>query len=124
MNKVILIGNIGKDPSQRTAGNKIVASLSLATTVKWKDGKRTEWHNIVAWEKLGEFVMRYCKKGEKIGVEGEIRYEKYLKDGEEKYITKIYADKIHKLTWSDDDSEKKNETNKLEIKEEDDEIPF
>lgn len=98
VNKVILIGNLGKDPEVRHAqnGSKIV-SLSVATSEQWKDGatgeakSRTEWHRVVIFnEKIGEIVERYLKKGAKVYLEGQLQTRKWVdNNGQEKYTTEV-----------------------------------
>ena len=97
VNKVILIGNLGKDPEiKHTQQGKPVATFSLATNERYrdKDGQwqdRTEWHNIVLWERLAEVAGEYLKKGGKVYIEGRIRTESWddKQTGQKKYITKI-----------------------------------
>jgi single-strand DNA-binding protein len=98
VNKVILVGNLGKDPKVSTlnSGDKVV-SFTLATSESWKDknsGERrekTEWHNIVIYnDNIGRIVEQYCKKGSKVYLEGQIQTRKYNdQSGAEKYITEI-----------------------------------
>ena len=98
VNKVILLGNIGKDPEARVMqnGNKVV-SFSLATSESWRDkatGERkekTEWHNVVIFnENLCKVVEQYCKKGSKVYIEGQIQTRKWTdKDGNERYTTEV-----------------------------------
>ena len=97
VNKVILIGNLGKDPESRSFqnGGKVV-SFSLATSETWNDrgsGERrekTEWHNVVIRnEKLAELAERYLKKGSKVYIEGSVQSRKYEAGGQERYITEI-----------------------------------
>ena len=104
VNKVILVGNVGKDAEVRYLDNNVaVASFSLATSETYtaKSGEKvtsTEWHNIVAWRALGEFAGKYILKGRQIYVEGRIKNRSYDdKDGVKKYITEIYADTIQLL---------------------------
>ena len=104
INKVILIGNLGKDPELRyTPNSKAVATFSLATTEKWKDKdgqaqEKTEWHNIVAWGKQAEICKEYLKKGSSIYVEGRLQHRSYDdKDGNKKYITEIVARSVQML---------------------------
>ena len=102
LNKVMLIGNLGKDPELRyTTSGVAVATFSLATNEQWKDQdgntqERTEWHNIVAWKKLAEICGEWLKKGKKIYVEGRIQTRSYddKNTGAKKYITEIVADNI------------------------------
>jgi single-strand DNA-binding protein len=100
VNKVILVGHLGKDPDVRTleSGAK-VATFTLATTETYrnKDGQRvdqTEWHNIVVWRGLAEVVEKFLKKGNQVYIEGRIRSRSYEKDGQKKYITEINADNM------------------------------
>ena len=98
VNKVILIGNLGKDPkvSQLNSGDRVV-SFTLATSDSWKDKntgerkERTEWHNVVVFnENIGKIVEQYCKKGSKVYLEGQIQSRKYNdQSGAERYITEI-----------------------------------
>jgi single-strand DNA-binding protein len=98
VNKVILVGNLGKDPKVSTlnSGDKVV-SFTLATSESWKDkntGERrekTEWHNVVIYnENIGRVVEQYCKKGSQVYLEGQIQTRKYNDaSGAEKYITEI-----------------------------------
>ena len=96
VNKVILIGNLGKDPEVRNleSGAK-VANFSLATTENYKDRngnkvERTEWHNIVLWRGLADIAERYLRKGSKVYIEGRIRSRSYDdKDGNKRYVTEI-----------------------------------
>jgi single-strand DNA-binding protein len=100
LNKVQLIGNIGKDAELKyTPSSVAVASFSVATSEQWKDDagnkqEKTEWHNIVAWRKLAEICGEYVKKGGKIYVEGKLSTRTYEKDGVKQYRTEIVADNI------------------------------
>jgi single-strand DNA-binding protein len=101
VNRVILIGNLGKDPEIRNLeGGVKKASFSLATseTYKGKNGEKvdqTEWHNIVLWRGLAEVAESYLKKGNTIFVEGKIKTRDYTdKDGNKRYITEIVADNM------------------------------
>src|SRR5215210_6533376 len=98
LNKAMLIGNVGQDPEIRTIPSGArVAQFSVATSRRWNDKngqqqEKTEWHRIVAWEKLVEVIERFVKKGDRIYVEGEIEYRQYQdKDGVTKYTTEIRA---------------------------------
>jgi single-strand DNA-binding protein len=99
LNKVILIGNIGKDPEVRTLENNVKnARFSLATTESYKDKNgqkvdQTEWHNIIVWRGLAEVAEKYLRKGMPLYVEGKIRRREYTdKDGVKKYMYEIQAD--------------------------------
>jgi len=101
MNKAILIGNVGKDPEVLKKDTTIV-KLSLATSETYKDksGERktvTEWHSIIMFGKLAEIAEKYVKKGDKLYIEGKIKYENYEKDGITKYFTQIIANNIEML---------------------------
>ena len=101
LNKAILIGNLGADPEVRATSNgNRVATLSLATSRQWKgaDGQRqekTQWHRVICWnaargQQLADIAERYCKKGEKVYVEGEIEYRTWQdKEGQTRYSTEI-----------------------------------
>jgi len=99
VNKVILIGNLGKDPEVKyTPSGTPVAKFSLATNERYKDKggewqDRTEWHNIVAWQRLAEIVGEYVKKGSKIYIEGRLQTSSWedKQSGEKKYKTEIVA---------------------------------
>ncbi len=104
INKVILIGNLGDDPSTKyTQGGMAITRASLATTSvrKDKDGNQkeeTQWHRVVFFGKLAEIAGEYLKKGSQVYIEGEIRYDKYTdKEGIEKYSTDIIANEMQML---------------------------
>jgi len=98
LNKVILIGNLGRDPEVRyTPGGLAVANFSMATSETWtnKEGEketRTEWHRIVAWGKLGEICGEYLSKGKQVYIEGRIQTREWEdKEGNKRYTTEIIA---------------------------------
>lgn len=104
VNKVILVGNLGKDPDVRyTQTGSAVANFSIATSEQWndRDGKkqeRTEWHNIVVWGKSAEHCGQYLSKGRQVFVEGSIRTRSYDdKSGNKRYITEIVAQRVQFL---------------------------
>jgi len=104
VNKVILVGNLGKDPEVRfTAGGKAVARFSLATSEVWNDAEgsrqeRTEWHNVVVWGKQAETCGQYLAKGRQVYLEGSIRSRQYDdKEGNKKYITEVIAQRVQFL---------------------------
>ena len=105
LNKVMLIGNLGKDPEVRfTASGQAVASFSLATSEKFK-GKsgemeeRTEWHNITLWGKLAEIAGEYLSKGKTVYIEGRLQTRKWQdKSGNDRYTTDIVGDKMQMLS--------------------------
>jgi single-strand DNA-binding protein len=103
VNKVLLVGNLGKDPVVRfTPTGRAVCTFSLATSEQWKTDagqqERTEWHNIVVWGKNGEHCGQYLKKGRQVFVEGAIRSRTYdAKDGNPRAITEIVAQRVQFL---------------------------
>jgi single-strand DNA-binding protein len=114
VNKVILLGNLGKDPEVRYTGSGVaVATFSMATSEQWRDAdgnaqERTEWHNIVVWRKLAEIVGEYLKKGSKIYCEGRLQYRTYDdKNGVKRYVTEIVMDTLVML-----DGKKSGETHR------------
>ena len=100
LNKVQLIGNLGRDPELKyTSAGVAVATFSIATSDSWKDQEgntqeRTEWHNIVAWRKLAEICGEWLKKGKRVYIEGRLQTRSYEKDGVKKYTTEIVADQL------------------------------
>ena len=124
VNKVILIGNLGKDPEVRYLDSGVaVANLSLATSENYKnkDGERvtqTEWHDVVLWRGLAEVAEKYLKKGSSIYVEGKLRTNKWVdKDENTRYKTEILADKLTMLGKSN------SQESSIENSSEDD-LPF
>jgi single-strand DNA-binding protein len=106
INKVILVGNVGRDPEVRHLDSGVaVATFTLATSESYvaKNGDRvtsTEWHNIVLWRGLADVAEKYVKKGKQLYIEGRIRTRSYEdKDGQKKYVTEIYGD-VMKLLGS------------------------
>lgn len=104
VNKVILVGNVGKEAEVRYLDSGVaVATFPLATSETYtaKNGEKvtnTEWHNIVAWRALGEFAGKYIEKGRQLYVEGQIRNRSYDdKDGNKRYVTEIVANTIQLL---------------------------
>jgi single-strand DNA-binding protein len=105
VNKVILIGNLGRDPETRySAEGSAITNVSVATTDRWKDKtsgemkEQTEWHRVVFFNRLAEVAGEYLKKGRPVYVEGRLRTRKWTdKDGVEKYTTEIVADVMQLL---------------------------
>jgi single-strand DNA-binding protein len=104
VNKVILIGNLGKDPEVRhLEGGIAVARFPIATSETFKDKsgekqERTEWHNIVVWRGLAEVAEKYLRKGQSVFIEGKLRTNNYQdKDGVQRYSTEIVADNMTML---------------------------
>lgn len=135
INKVILVGNLGRDPELRaTQSGTAVANFTLATTERWTDRQgqrqeRTEWHRIVAWGKLAEIVKEYLTKGKQVYIEGSIRTRQWEdRDGNTRTTTEIRADTLLMLgrpgdeEWFADREPEPEETSQAEIT--DDDIPF
>ena len=104
VNKVILIGNLGKDPEVRNLPDGgSITNFSIATTDSWKDKsgekqEKTEWHRISTFQKLAEICGTYLKKGSQVYIEGRLQTRKWTdKDGAEKYSTEVIADKMQML---------------------------
>ncbi|TNF08232.1 MAG: single-stranded DNA-binding protein [Gammaproteobacteria bacterium] len=105
INKVILIGNLGKDPETRyLPSGGAVTNLTLATSESWKDKQtgqqqeRTEWHRVVFFNRLAEIAAEYLKKGSKVYIEGSLRTRKWQgQDGQDRYTTEIVASEMQML---------------------------
>ncbi len=105
VNKVILIGNLGKDPEVRyTAGGSAVANVTIATSEAWKDRQsgdtqeRTEWHSVVFFSRLAEIAKEYLRKGSKVYIEGRLQTRKWQdKNGQDRYTTEIIANEMQML---------------------------
>ena len=109
VNKVILVGNLGKDPDLKyTPSGDAVATFTLATSEKFKgrDGQmqeKTEWHNIVVWRQLAEICGKFLAKGKQVYLEGKIQSRSYDdRDGNKKYITEIVCDQMQMLGSKND----------------------
>ena len=104
INKAILVGRLGRDPEVRyTADGRAVANFSIATSEEWKDKgtgekrERTEWHRIVAFDRLGEICGEYLSKGRMVYAEGRIQTRSWEKDGVTRYTTEIVASNVQFL---------------------------
>jgi single-strand DNA-binding protein len=105
VNKVILVGNLGRDPETRyNPEGGAICNISVATTETWKDKasgekqERTEWHRVVFFNRLAEIAGEYLKKGSQVYVEGSLRTRKWQdKEGQERYTTEIVADRMQML---------------------------
>tara|TARA_B100000242_G_C43048142_1_gene489354 strand:+ start:564 stop:983 length:420 start_codon:yes stop_codon:yes gene_type:complete len=136
VNKVILVGNLGKDPEVRYLDSGVaVANFSLATTENYKNKQgekvsQTEWHNIVLWRGLAEVAEKWLKKGSSVYIEGKIRTNKWEdKEGNTRYNTEILADNMTMLgnRINADVSDKNDIKTASEIKsvnDENDDLPF
>ena len=105
VNKVILVGNVGQDPETKfTASGTAIANLSVATSESWKDKQtgqqvdKTEWHRVVAFNRLAEIIGEYVKKGSKVYIEGKLTTRKWQdKSGADRYTTEIVASEMQML---------------------------
>lgn len=108
VNKVILVGNLGKDPVLKDTGSSNVCNFPIATSESWKDKQgnkqeRTEWHDIVVWGKIGENCAKYLKKGRQVYVEGRLQTRSWDDDnGNKRYATDVIARDVQFLTGSGD----------------------
>jgi single-strand DNA-binding protein len=110
LNKVQLIGRLGKEPEQRNISkDKAVTIFSVAVDNIWKSKgetkKSTDWFNVEAWGKLGEICKKFLQKGQLVYVEGALRTDKYEHEGETKYFTKVIASKMQMLEWKGKEDE-------------------
>ena len=111
LNRVQLIGNLGKDPESRfTATGKKVCKFSLAVNRAWKTAEGeakedTDWFNVEAWGKLGEICQQYLGKGRLVFVEGRLRTDKYEHEGETRYFTKVVASQMQMLDSKPEEGE-------------------
>lgn len=105
LNKVIIIGNLGRDPETKTLDTSTICNLSVATSRKYKsksgeDVEETEWHRVSVFGKLAETCSRYLSKGRTVCVEGRLRTRQWEKDGEKRYATEIVAESVQFLGGS------------------------
>lgn len=123
INKAIILGRLGKDPDVRTTqSGKKCATLSIATSEKYKDQEKTEWHRIVLWEKLAEISEKYLKKGGLVYIEGKIQTRDYDDKGTKKYVTEIVANQIS--LCGGNSTQKENSTDRQQEQIMSDDIPF
>ncbi len=104
INKVILIGNLGRDPETRySQGGNPITNFSVATSDSWRDKQsgeqqeRTEWHNVVCFSRLAEIAGEYLRKGSKVYIEGSLRTSNWEKDGQKHYRTEVIAREMQML---------------------------
>ena len=102
-NKAIILGNLGKDPEMRAAGNSNVCNFPVATSETWIDKdknkqEKTEWHRIVVWGKQADACNKFLKKGSKVLIEGRLATRKWEKDGKEMYTTEVIAEHVQFLS--------------------------
>lgn len=131
VNKVIVLGNLGKDPDLRHLPNgDAVCNFSLATTESWKDKEgnkqdKTEWHNIVIFRKLAEIAGEYLKKGRPVYIEGRLQTRKWQdKEGKDRYTTEIVADQMQMLGSRDEAKEVAKTSAPANFEDMESDIPF
>ena len=135
VNKIILVGNVGKDPDIKHFDNgSMVASFSLATTEKGYTAQngtsipdRTEWHNIVCWRGLAKVVEQFVKKGSQLYIEGKIRSRSYDDaSGLKRYVTEVYVDDLQLLGNKTNNTSESSgqQATTAPINESDDDLPF
>jgi single-strand DNA-binding protein len=135
INKVILVGNLGKDPELRyTPNGTAVATFPLATSSRWKDSagesqQRTEWHRIVTWGRQAEVCNEYLKKGSQVYLEGRIQYRSFDdKEGNKRFVTEIIARLVQMLGRREPETslppEQMAEVEKEASTEEEEDLPF
>ena len=110
VNKVILLGRLGKDPETTyTPSGMAVCRFSLATSKKKKDGSEiTSWHRCIAWDKAGELIAQYVSKGRELYIEGELSYGQYEKDGITRYTTDIVVRQFNFISGGQQQSNQQN----------------
>lgn len=131
VNKVILVGNLGKDPEVRhLEGGASVANFTLATTETYKDktGNRqeqTEWHNIVVWRGLADVAEKYLKKGMTIYIEGKLRSRSWDdKEGNKRYTTEIVGDTFTILSKKENSQQSQGNEGNISLPKSGDDLPF
>ena len=118
VNKVILVGTLGRDPETKTFPNGgSLTQFSIATTEKWKDKnsgeqkEHTEWHRITASNRLGEIAQQYLKKGSKVYIEGKLKTRQWIdQNGQERYTTEISASELQMLDSKGDSNYQQNQS--------------
>jgi len=131
MNKIILIGRVGKEPEMRSINAGIdICSLTLATSESYKDkqtGERkiiTEWHNCVAFGQLASVISKFVKKGDMLTVEGKIKTDSYIKNDEKRYSTKIIINNIEFCGLKKDSNSQSDKQSNINTNEQVGDLPF
>lgn len=105
VNKVILLGNLGNDPEGKQTTNNYVCQFNLATSQKYKDEEKTEWHRVVVWGKMAEACARYLIKGSKVYIEGRLQTRSWEDEhGQKKYTTEVVAARVEFLSQKQEQS--------------------
>jgi single-strand DNA-binding protein len=131
VNKVILVGNLGRDPeTKHLQGGIAVTTFSIATSESWKDKQsgeskeRTEWHNVTCFARLAEIAGQYLKKGSKVYIEGQLRTSSWEKDGQKHYKTEAMARELQMLDGKGERQEPRQDRPIINDNGFDDSIPF
>ena len=124
MNKVILVGNVGRDPEfKHLDSGGVIANFSLATR-EWggkEKGEFTEWHRLVAFGKIAETVEKYVTKGRSLCIEGRLQTRSWEKDGTKRYMTETV---VNRLEFAGPKPQKNTEADQSDLYEDDDDVPF
>lgn len=119
LSRTEIIGYVSKDPDVRTTGTgKKVCNFSIPTSRKWGEGESTEWHRLVAWDRLAEIVEQYVRKGTLLHIDGVLQTRSWEKDGVTRYTTEIVVQKLTLLPG------KGKKDGPAKVEDESDEIPF
>lgn len=131
VNKVILVGNIGKDPETRHINDAKITTVSVATSEAWTDKatgqkqERTEWHRVVFFNRLAEIAGEYLRKGSKVYIDGQLRTRKWQdKDGSERYTTEIVAREMQMLSGIPGNAPSTKPSEPPPVEDFEDDIPF
>jgi single-strand DNA-binding protein len=129
VNRVILVGRIGKEPETKQVNDSKVTKVTLATSETYKkDGNKvetTEWHTVIAWRGLAEVIEKYVKKGDLLYVEGRIKTRMWEdKDGKKNYTTEIQADNIQMLGGKKEEAKPESKLGRTTAPDDDDNAPF
>jgi len=106
MNRTIILGNVGSDPKFKDLGDNQVVNFSVAVSERPKSGdkeKSTDWFHVVAWNQIALFVEKYTRKGAKIMIEGKMRTRTFEKDGSERLVWELIADRVELIDWPSED---------------------
>ena len=127
INKVMLIGRLGQSPDLKySSSGTAILNLSVATNSKSKDVTKTDWHRVVAYQKLAETIAQYAQKGSQVYIEGRLQTRSYEKDGKKQFITEVIANQIQLLGGRGDQQSGQSNQSEEGWKTDDDisELPF
>ena len=122
MNTVTLMGRLGKDPEVTYSKNNVaLCKFALATNRFSAGEKKTDWHNIMCFDKTAKIAGEYLKKGNQVCIQGQLTYEQYEQHGETKYVTKVLVNRLHLVGKQENEVQK---TSKIDLENIDDDLPF